>query len=300
MPSIDEHHAVIKRLVQYVERGTLSLSSRTFASLANELGLAESSVRNPFDTCVKQREQQRTLQAPRILGIDEVHLLGASRCILTDIAEKKVLDLLENRRLETVLAWLKRLLSKRLVEFLALVRQQRGLVAVEDIIGRLCATGGVQGGLDLKGVAQAAQDRLDPVVLRLRLLVAGRVAGKELLQVAQHRLGLGCQGPPLGASGQKHIQIVVRKDLLVAMGSGRECELNRLLWPGYVPALVGRRITLHPVILSLLLCATTIACQAGGIQAREHERTNSPALTGYHASQEHARMAEENVSRATG
>jgi len=91
LPGVDEHHAVTERLIQYVERETLSLSSRTFVSLARELGLAESSVRNLFDACVKKREQKRMLRAPRILGIDELHLLGAPRCILTDIAEKKVI-----------------------------------------------------------------------------------------------------------------------------------------------------------------------------------------------------------------
>lgn len=120
LPGIDEHHAVTERLIQYVERETLSLSSRTFVSLAHELGLAESSIRNLFDACVKKREQRRTLQTPRILGIDEVHLLGAPRCILTDIAEKKVIDLLENRRLETVMAWLKQLPSKNLIEAVAM------------------------------------------------------------------------------------------------------------------------------------------------------------------------------------
>ncbi len=88
-----------------MERETLLLSSRTFVSLASELGIAESSIRNLFDGCVKKREQARAIQTPHILGIDELTLLGSPRCILTDISGRRVIDLLENRRQETVIVW---------------------------------------------------------------------------------------------------------------------------------------------------------------------------------------------------
>lgn len=115
-PHMSEQHSATVRLVNHVERETLSLSSRTFLGLGQEIGVAEDTVRHIFDTCVKRLEQARTLQAPTILGIDEIHLLGAPRCILTDIGHKEVIDLLSNRNQETVLKWLRQLPGKETIQ----------------------------------------------------------------------------------------------------------------------------------------------------------------------------------------
>lgn len=91
-PSMSEQHLSTQRLVDHIERETLSMSSRTFSSLAHEIGMTEDTVRHIFDSRVKALEQAHTLQAPAILGIDELHLLGAPRCILTDLSNRKVVD----------------------------------------------------------------------------------------------------------------------------------------------------------------------------------------------------------------
>lgn len=120
-PHMSEQHAATTRLVNHIERETLSLSSRTFLSLGHEIGVTEDTVRHIFDTCVKHLEQTRTIKTPTILGIDEIHLLGAPRCILTDIGKKEVIDLLPNRNQETVLKWLRQLPEKETVQTVTMV-----------------------------------------------------------------------------------------------------------------------------------------------------------------------------------
>jgi hypothetical protein len=52
------------------------------------------------------------------------------------------------------------------------------------------------------------------------------------LEVTQNRLGLSHQSGPLGMRGYVDIQIVVGKELLIAMCSGRERMLHDLFCVG--------------------------------------------------------------------
>lgn len=134
VPHMSERHSATMRLVNHIERETLSLSSRTFLSLGHEIGVTEDTVRHIFDTCVKQLEQVRTIKTPTILGIDEVHLLGAPRCILTDIGNKEVIDLLSNRNQETVLKWLRQLPEKEAIQTVTMDMWQPYRNAVREVL----------------------------------------------------------------------------------------------------------------------------------------------------------------------
>jgi|SRR5579859_1551553 len=133
-PQVSSHHHTTMRLVNYVERESLSLSSRTFLSLGRELGVPEDTVRHIFDSCVRSLEQARTLRTPTILGIDEIHLLGAPRCILTDIGGKTVIDLLPNRTQETVIKWLRQLPSKERIEAVTMDMWQPFRNSVREVL----------------------------------------------------------------------------------------------------------------------------------------------------------------------
>lgn len=133
-PQVSEHHTATLRLVNYIERETLSLSSRTFLSLGRDLGVPEDTVRHIFDSCVKRLEQARTIQAPAILGIDEIHLLGAPRCILTDIGGKTVIDLLPNRTQETVIKWLRQLPGREHIQVVTMDMWQPFRNSVREVL----------------------------------------------------------------------------------------------------------------------------------------------------------------------
>lgn len=134
IPHMSEQHSATMRLVNHIERETLSLSSRTFLGLGHEMGVAEDTVRHIFDTCVKRLEQARTIQTPTILGIDEIYLLGAPRCILTDIGRKEVIDLLTNRNQETVLKWLRQLDGKEAIQTVTMDMWQPYRNSVREVL----------------------------------------------------------------------------------------------------------------------------------------------------------------------
>ncbi len=103
---IDEKRRVTKRLVEYVQRGSFK---RTFTRIANELGLDDDTVRSIFRDHVRQLERSIQFETPQWLGIDEVRLLGKPRCVMGNVQERTIVDMLSNRNKPTV--------AKRLLAF---------------------------------------------------------------------------------------------------------------------------------------------------------------------------------------
>ena len=102
VPGMDEHHRVTARLKMYVAEKVLS---RPFTALAEEVGLDEKTVRVLFGEAVANWDAQRRVVTPEFLGIDEV-VMGQPRCVLTNIREQTLLDLLPSRRYDRVATYL--------------------------------------------------------------------------------------------------------------------------------------------------------------------------------------------------
>ncbi|NNU59705.1 ISL3 family transposase [Ochrobactrum soli] len=88
------------RLFEYIGRRCLK---HTFASVAADINVDEKTVRNVFEAWVeRQVYEMGDPIAPRVLGIDEVHLLHQARGIMTNVVERTLYDLLPDRRRETI------------------------------------------------------------------------------------------------------------------------------------------------------------------------------------------------------
>ena len=106
LPLMDEHHFMTQRLVSYIQREALR---RTFASIASEVGLDEGTIRYLFRESTAHLQDKAIDTPVSILGIDEVYLLNKPRCVLTDIQQHTILDLLRNRDKASVKNYLQRL-----------------------------------------------------------------------------------------------------------------------------------------------------------------------------------------------
>ncbi len=101
-PGLDDQRRVTERLKIFVAQQVLT---RPFTAVATEVGLDEKTVRAVFREAVDAWDRTRTLVTPKILGIDEV-VLGQPRCVLTNVEEQTLLDILPHRTYEPVLAYL--------------------------------------------------------------------------------------------------------------------------------------------------------------------------------------------------
>jgi transposase len=113
LPEVDEHRSATSRLVRYVQYQSLF---RSFVSLAAECGLDEKSVRTIFHEYVLELEQVMQQSTPRVLGLDELHLMGKPRAMITDVEARRFVEILPDRKKATIVRYLEQLSDKDRIE----------------------------------------------------------------------------------------------------------------------------------------------------------------------------------------
>lgn len=93
-PEIDTEFRLTTRAVKWIERESMK---QTFAHVSQQVGIDEITVRRVFWRYAQNREKTVKPTAGRILGIDELYLLSEFRCIITNIEDHTVVDLLKDR-----------------------------------------------------------------------------------------------------------------------------------------------------------------------------------------------------------
>lgn len=114
---INDRHLMTVRLVQHIEK---SVFRRTSVAVADEVGVSEGTVRNVFHAYAERMEAAHVFSAPSVLGIDELHIRGKARCILTNISDRAILDFLEDRTKDIVYRSLLRLEHRERVQIVAM------------------------------------------------------------------------------------------------------------------------------------------------------------------------------------
>lgn len=113
LPDMDEDHLMTRRLVAYIQEQSLN---RTFVDVADLVGVDEKTVRLIFKDYVKGLEAAYSFVTPPTLGIDELHLIGKPRCILTNVEQRTIIDMLRDRNQDTVQKYLSKLEEGHRVE----------------------------------------------------------------------------------------------------------------------------------------------------------------------------------------
>lgn len=90
----DKKRQMTNRLIAYIERECLG---RPFTALADEIGVDESTIRQVFSDYASRVEKQHRFEMPEWMGIDEIHIIKKPRCVITNVRERTVVELLENR-----------------------------------------------------------------------------------------------------------------------------------------------------------------------------------------------------------
>lgn len=116
LPAVNSKREMTERLVQWIGRCSLK---RTFASLAEEAGLDEKTIRNIFRDHVNELEATVRFETPQWMGIDEIHLIKP-RGVITNIENNTVVELLANRNQDTIAKYLTGLKGKDKVQYVAM------------------------------------------------------------------------------------------------------------------------------------------------------------------------------------
>lgn len=116
LPAVNAKREMTDRLVKWIGQQSLK---RTFASIADDTGLDEKTIRNIFRDYVNELEAQFRFDTPKWMGIDEIHLIRP-RCVISNIGNNTIVNMLPNRDKKTVVNYLYQLEGKREVQYVAM------------------------------------------------------------------------------------------------------------------------------------------------------------------------------------
>ena len=116
LPEVDGKRDMTKRLVDWLGKQAVK---RTFASIADEVGCTEFTVRSVFGDYVNELEKTIRFETPKWMGIDEIHLIRP-RGVIANIQNNTIVELLPNRNKDTVMRFLHHLDGKEHIQYVAM------------------------------------------------------------------------------------------------------------------------------------------------------------------------------------
>lgn len=185
LPDMDGKRFMTQRLVEFVKAHCLR---RTFATLARDVGVDNKTVRLIFDDYAAHLKATVHYETPRILGIDEIKIIGEHRCVLTNIEHLSMFDMLPTRKMADLLRHFAALPDKHKIEVVTMdlwsVYRQ---AARERLPGRLIVA-------DRFHAVRMATEAMERVRKAIRKTLPEKTRLKlkddrKLLLMRRHRLG---------------------------------------------------------------------------------------------------------------
>lgn len=130
LPDVDEKRMMTSRLAAWVGKQAIK---RTFASIAEDVGINEGTVRSVFRDYINELESTIRFDTPKWMGIDEIHLIKP-RGVITNIENNTVVQLLANRNKETIIKYLYQLEGKQHIQYVTMDMWRPYKDAVEEVL----------------------------------------------------------------------------------------------------------------------------------------------------------------------
>lgn len=130
LPDADEKRKMTKRLLDWIGRQAIT---RTFTSIADEVGVVEGTVRSIFRDYINSLEKTVRFEIPQWMGIDEIHLIKP-RCVVSNIKNNTIVEILKDRNKPTVTRYLSQLKGLDQVHYVAMDMWKPYRDAVETVI----------------------------------------------------------------------------------------------------------------------------------------------------------------------
>jgi transposase len=102
IPHMHEDHRVTQRCYDYIVKNG---GKRTWSALAGELGLDPQTVSTIWNRWADAELARVKMDTPRWLGLDEIHIKGRARAVITNIEHRALVNMLPNRELDTLHAY---------------------------------------------------------------------------------------------------------------------------------------------------------------------------------------------------
>ncbi len=133
LPDIDEKRFCTKRLITFLQRRSLN-DDRTFLSLAEEVGLHEKTVRRIFHDYVFELERSTHFDTPRVMGIDELHVIHQPRAVITNIEANTAVEFLADRKKQTIIKYILSLPDRERISLVCIDMWQPYREALREVL----------------------------------------------------------------------------------------------------------------------------------------------------------------------
>lgn len=117
LPAVNAKREMTDRLVRWIGQQSLK---RTFSSIADDTGLDEKTIRNIFRDYINELEAEFRFETPKWMGIDEIHIINKPRCVVSNIQNNTIVDMLYNRNKDTVAKYLLKMPNRDKVQYVAI------------------------------------------------------------------------------------------------------------------------------------------------------------------------------------
>lgn len=129
--SIDSNAHITNRLREYIRNESLK---EPFKVIADELAIADTTVKRVFDEYIAELDSERVISAPRVLGIDENHLMKNYRAVFVDVEERVLIDILPKRSKPVIKKFIKSLPNYDQIEVVTMDMWRPYRDAVAEVI----------------------------------------------------------------------------------------------------------------------------------------------------------------------
>lgn len=133
MAGADARGTLTARLADYIRREGLSLF-KTFARIADEVGYSEQTIRDMFTEHGAKLESERRVETPRWISIDEVHVKGLDRCVISDPVGRRIVHMLPDNSQNELERWLLQLPDRHSVRLVTIDMWAPYLGAVQRLL----------------------------------------------------------------------------------------------------------------------------------------------------------------------
>lgn len=116
LPEVNNKRLMTNRLVSWIGK---QCAKRTFSSIAEEVGVAEGTIRLVFKDYILEMEEHLRFETPLWMGIDEIHLIKP-RGVIANIQNNTIVELLPNRNKDTIVKYLSTLDGKERIQYVAM------------------------------------------------------------------------------------------------------------------------------------------------------------------------------------
>jgi len=131
LPDVDDKRLMTTRLIKWMGQQSIK---RPFAHIADEVGVSEMTVKNVFSDYITELERTVRFETPQWMGIDEIHIIKKPRCVVSNIENNTIVNVLRDRNKATVKDYLNRLKGKELVRCVAMDMWLPYRDAVRDVM----------------------------------------------------------------------------------------------------------------------------------------------------------------------